>query len=346
MKNFLANFILDDAKAIPTKIDFSEIKNKKILITGASGLVGHYLTTAFSLASRAGHLPTKLFLVSKNKLPDYFSLLCKEAPVEFLQGDLTDEKFLADLPVVDYIIHAGGYAQPGKFMNNPIETLKLNILTTFKLLEKLNLNGKFLFISSSEVYSGLKNPPFREDQIGTTNTDHSRACYIEGKRGGEAIVNAYSQKGIEAKSVRLSLVYGPGTKRDDTRVLNSFIKKAVLDKRISLLDKGIANRTYIYITDAVEIMLTVLFFGKSTIYNIGGTSRMTIGALAQTIGERLNVPVDFPADSNNAVGGAPEDVSLDMSKVQKEFNKKDFVSLNEGLEKTITWQTELYLKNN
>ncbi len=40
--------------------------------------------------------------------------------------------------------------------------------------------------------------------------------------------------------------------------------------------------------------------------------------------------------------GAPDDVSLDMTKVEKEFNKTKYISLDEGLRNTIEWQKALY----
>ena len=53
------------------------------------------------------------------------------------------------------IIHAAGYGQPGKFLNYPFETFKLNTQVTEHLLGLVKKNGSFLFISSSELYSGL-----------------------------------------------------------------------------------------------------------------------------------------------------------------------------------------------
>jgi len=142
-------------------------------------------------------------------------------------------------------------------MEKSTKTLKLNTETTFYLFDKLKKNGKFLFLSTSEVYSGLANPPHKESEIGTTNTTHPRSCYIEAKRCGEAICNAHREKGVQSKSARLSLAYGPGTKPNDLRVINSFIQKALQGKR-ELLDQGEAKRTYCYKSDKTEIMETVL----------------------------------------------------------------------------------------
>ncbi|MEK7097218.1 MAG: NAD-dependent epimerase/dehydratase family protein, partial [Patescibacteria group bacterium] len=173
------------------------------------------------------------------------------------------------------------------------------------------------------------------------------SCYIEAKRCGEAICNAYRAKGVQAKSARLSLAYGPGTKQGDLRVLNSFIQKAIQGK-IEMLDYGEAKRTYCYISDAIEIMWKILLFGKEPVYNVGGFSNITIADLARKIGKYLDIPVVFPKISSDKISGAPVDVSLDMSKVKNEFGKTEYVSLDEGLERTIEWQKKLYqihLKN-
>jgi len=248
------------------------------------------------------------------------------------------------LPKADLIIHASGYAQPGKFMADPLKTIALNTAVTLKLLEKLKPKGKFLFISSSEVYSGLTHPPFKEDQVGTTNTDHPRSCYIESKRCGEAIVYAARSKGVDAKSARLSLAYGPGTKRDDKRALHSFIGRALAEKKIELLDSGDALRTYCYITDAAHMMWNILLHGTGHIYNVGGTSRTSIAKLAKLIGKILNVPVVIPRSKKQALA-APEDVRLDLTKTRKEFGKQKLVSFEDGMKKTIAWQKELHERN-
>ncbi|MFZ2620999.1 MAG: NAD-dependent epimerase/dehydratase family protein [Minisyncoccia bacterium] len=332
----LAQIIIDDAKSSIKGVDFSQLKNKNVLITGASGLVGTYLL--------AGLLKTgvKVYAVCQSKPEKYWEEISKGANATVIGGDLCDDDFVNKLPKADIIIHAGGYGQPGKFMENPLKTIKMNTAVTLKLFDKLNNSGKFLFMSTSEVYSGLSKPPFKETEIGTTNTDHPRSCYIEAKRCGEAIVSTLRSSGVDAKSVRLSLAYGPGTKKDDKRVLNSFIGRALTEKKINMMDDGSALRTYCYITDAVWMMWKILLEGKDNIYNVGGISRTTIADLAKLIGKNLKVPVNIPKSEKQALVGAPEDVSLNLDKVKNEFGKKDFVSLEVGVKKTIEWQKVLY----
>jgi UDP-glucuronate decarboxylase len=337
----LFNIIAEDAEKITKKLVLSGLQEKTILITGASGLVGTYILACLKNLSNKNNGKIKTIAVVQSDIPSYLKNFLDNEGAEIFKGDLTDYGFCQSLPQADYIIHAAGYGQPGMFMADQVKTITLNTFSTLQLFKKLRPEGKFLFISTSEVYSGLPNPPYKEEQIGTTNTTHPRSCYIEAKRCGEAICNAYRAKGVDAKSARLCLAYGPGTKQGDKRVLNSFIEKATKGK-IEMMDRGEAKRTYCYIADAVEIMLAILLHGKEPIYNVGGISKTTIAELAQRIGKYMDVPVIFPENSSGTMAGAPDDVFLDMDKVKNEFNKIEYISFDEGLKKTIDWQKELY----
>src|SRR3989344_5346427 len=268
----LAQIIIDDAKSSIQGIDFSALKNKTVLITGASGLVGTYFLAGLKYIP-VKNRPKKIYAVCQNSPEKHWKEIALSIKATIIKGDLTDDSFLDKLPEADLIIHASGYGQPGKFMIDSFKTIKLNTTVTMKLLEKLKPEGKFLFLSSSEVYSGLTKPPHKENEIGTTNTDHPRSCYIEAKRCGEAIVFAALAKNIDAKSARLSLAYGPGTKTDDKRAINGFIGRAITERKIELMDAGEALRTYCYITDATQMMWNILLHGKENIYNVGGISR-------------------------------------------------------------------------
>lgn len=339
--NPLSQIIIEDAKKVIDKVNFAILDNKSILITGASGLIGTYFVACLYNVLISKGVKFKVTLLIHSQTPDFLKPLIEKMDCAIYVGDLTDYHFHKTLPKSDFIIHAAGYGQPGKFIENPIKTIQINSSATMHLFKHLNNNGSFLFLSSSEVYSGLTNPPFKESQIGYTTTDHPRACYIEGKRIGETICNEYKKLGIDAKSARVSLVYGPGTKLYDKRVLNNFIEKALTKGKIEMQDQGLAKRTYCYVTDAVETLWNVLLFGKDNIYNVGGISKTTIAKLAQLIAEETEVPVIFPKKQSEVLG-APDDVYLDVIRIKQEFNKDDFVSLKEGIKSTIKWQKILY----
>ena len=335
------SIILNDIDRIISNTDLEFLTGKNVLVTGASGLVGSYFVQTLQALNENGNGPSRVYVSSKTGLFQ-FNI---NPTVQVLIGDLTDRFFIERLPNFDVIIHAACYAQPNKFLNDPIETLTLNTTSTIELIKKVKYGGKFLFISSSEVYSGLKSPPFSESQIGTTNTNHFRSPYIEGKRTGETIVSATKNQGrIDAKSIRLSLAYGPGTKINDARAINSFIAQAITSSRITLKDAGNAMRTYCYISDAIEMSFGILSSGPDDVYNVGGNSRITILELANLIASSTNSYIEFAKDKNSGVKGAPDDVWLDMSRTLSLVKKSEFVSLDYGIENTINWQKKHLFK--
>ncbi len=339
--NRLAELILEDARLVVDKFNHDRLEGRSVLITGASGLIGTHLMASLSfLRSQAG-LPLRVCGVVNSEPEAYFLDIATFGAVEIFRGDLVDASFVQGLPEADIVIHAAGYGQPGKFLQDPVKTIKLNTSALFGLFEKVAEGGKLLFLSTSEVYTGVPHPPYKETDIGNTNTDHPRACYIEAKRCGEAICAAYRNKGIDTKSARISLAYGPGTRAGDKRVINEFILRG-LRGEISLLDHGHARRTYCYVTDAVEMLWNIMLDGADAIYNVGGRSRISIRELALKIGGYLNVPVVFPVDTPDGLAGAPEDVYLDMTKAEREFGKSEYVDFREGLKRTIEWQRLYY----
>jgi len=334
----LKEILIKDAMKVASFLDFQDLANKSIMITGANGLIGiNFFLSLIQIATNVSGINVYPVIHSS---PSVFLLPFLDVKgVTFFRGDLTDERFIATLPNADIIIHTAGSGIPSNFLNNKLSSLKINTLTTLKLFEKLKIGGRFLFISSSDLYNGLDAVAYSEDQIGKTNTNHPRACYIEGKRTGETICNIYQELGVNAYSVRLSLTYGPGLSFYDSRVLPSFIRKA-LDGKIDLLDSGEASRTFCYISDAIELMWFVLLNGKHSLYNIGGTDNIKISDLASLIGKILNVPIHYPT-INSSIAGAPQHAYIDINRVLMESKKTKFIDLQEGLINTINWFRQL-----
>ena len=336
-----SDIIGEDAARVCDAVDLRGLQDKEILITGASGLIGTHLAACLAhLQSRGPKL--RVYAQMRSEPPPHLQRLLQSAAFEVLRLDLADFRTYPQLPRVDVVIHAAGYGQPGRFLANPGATIAINTSGTAALIQCLRgREGRFLFLSTSEVYSGLHKEALVEGDIGTTTPEHPRACYIEGKRCGEAICNAVRAQGGLVASARVALAYGPGTRKHDKRALNSFIERALCQKRIELMDAGQAVRTYCYISDTVEMLWRILLLGREGVYNVGGRSTVSILELAQLIGNKTGAVVSCPAKATE-LAGAPEEVRLDLSRVETEFGKRQYMSLDEGLEKTIAWQRELY----
>lgn len=312
-------------------INLELFRDKSILITGGTGLIGTHLLYAFREIAEQG-VKFSVAVPVHSDIPEHLKPMTSLPWLTFLnKGHYIPS---------DIIIHGATYGQPSKFIEHARETIYLNTtLTTHLLYSFLNPNGTFLFMSSSEVYSGLDMGSFMEDDIGTTDPYHPRACYIESKRCGETITNIARHAGIDAISARVSLAYGEGTRKTDKRALNEFIKEALLNKHIKLRDDGSAMRTYCYVGDTVNMLLKIISEGKKPVYNVGGVSSITIRGLAELIAIATGSRLDIGEACEN---GAPKGVSLWNFNYDMEFGPREFIPLSEGLLKTIAYQKKLY----
>lgn len=322
------------------RLDAASLAGKRVLITGASGLIGTGIVAALR-SLRVGGTDIHITAHGFSAPPDYFTDWQQQGHLHLVRSNLADPASWSSLPEADVIIHAAGYGQPGKFMEAPLHALMLNTGATGALMQKLAPGGTFLFFSSTEVYQGLDRPRLTEADIGTTAPDHPRSSYIEGKRCGEAWCHNARSLGIRAIATRLAHTYGPGTRAHDRRVINMFIEKALREGRIAMQDEGRAIRTWGYITDTVETTLNILLRGQHAVYNIGGRSTLTIRELGEQIATQCGVPLTLP-ETVQSVAGAPQHVEVDLTRAETEFAKTHYVSLEEGLRRTIDYQRHLY----
>lgn len=327
MKN---NIILNDAAEVLKKVDFNFLEGKTVLITGATGLLGtHFLATLALLKDRG----MKIKVVGA----------CHSAPADYTKELANrDEFFLVEDGLnfnTDVVIHAAGYAQPAVFTSRPAETIRINTELTQRLLNQVVPGGKFLFVSSSEVYSGLQSIATEED-IGTSTPYHNRACYIEGKRCGEAIVNAYRKVGIDAKSARLGITYGPGTRKNDQRAMSIFIRGALADNLVNMRYSGKETRTFGYVSDAVETIWNIVLHGKQSVYNVDGISYNSIAFVAEEIASITGAEFRVPLSHGEMPGSG--DVRMSTKRVREEFDKYSFTGIKEGLKKTVEWNRRFY----
>lgn len=316
-------------------VSLESFVEKDVLVSGASGNLMSYLVSFLEYGKKNGVKVGKIHLVSASGIFPKSMIISDQTRVHV--GDLTNLTFLQSLPSCDILIHAAGYAQPQKFSEVPIKTFLLNSPSTYYLSTLVRDGGKLLFLSSSEVYSGLSMSDHLEDKIGVTGPSHQRACYIQGKIGGETVVEIERKEGrIEAFSARVSLIYGPGFRLGDKRVLNTMIESALLQRKIKLLDSGSAIRTYCYIADAVKQLLAILNYGNDSTYNVGGISRTSIKELALLIAEKTSSRVEFGGDEQ-AIPGAPKEVKVNIQKVLGLTSSYSFVPLDTGIQRTLDW---------
>jgi nucleoside-diphosphate-sugar epimerase len=328
--------ISTDIDEILNNVKLDCLKAKTILITGASGMLGMYILFSLYVFNKRNNSGMRIIAVIYRDLPQHLAELKGCDFINFIQGDLSDIDFCSRLQPADVIFHAACYAQPARFMEESGKTVKLNTLTTALLLEKLLNGGSFLFFSSVGVYVGYNDKADETaDIFNLKKDDDPRECYYRSKKAGEYICNTYSlTEGKDIKIVRIVHTYGPGTRSDDKKVLNDFILKAQTGK-IQMRDRGVDLQHYTYITDMVKMLFKSFLYGKKRLYNIGNPARVSIAEVAHTVGAIMNAKVIIPSDCGP---GSQVTAFIDVSRFMNEFPDTTFVSLNEGIKRTIEWK--------
>ncbi len=325
------------------KIDLSPLRDKTVCITGANGLIGTYLIYMLHLANINKDTGINIAAVSKSPPGDHLQDIFKDRYVFFAEDLNRPDCNCFDVKA-DYIIHGATYAQPKKFIQNYLDTIHLNTTVTERLLKKAKSdNATVLFLSSSEVYGepDEKNIPTREEFPGLCSPVDIRAVYSESKRMGETLCFAYRNlEGVDAKIARISMTYGPGIGLKDERVLAHFLRQALFEKKIVMLDEGSKIRTFCYIADCVLMLLYIMLYGKDFVYNVGGKDSITIRSLAEEIclltGSALSMEIETKETMEN-IKVSPKLVKLDITKVCTEFPLPPFKPFREGLARTIEW---------
>ena len=331
-----------DCLDIIKSIDIRPFRNKKILLTGANGLLGQYIANLIYMANQEANLGCELTCVTLHDSSRFLKRILG-GKIKFKKINLAKPFKLSGN--FDYIFHAAGYGQPAKFIKNQLATIKINTNATEQLLEIAKRSrGTLVFFSSAEIYGEFPQATraLSEEFSGSCSPINTRSVYGESKRLGEPLCALFQREyGVKAKIVRLSHHYGPGISIHDTRVLGDFIRNAFLKKEIRLLSEGKEIKTFGYVADGIKMILYIAAHGQKLVYNVGGIYPITIKKLAQMVGQKIGAKVYPPVKSKNqhTVHHAGF-VKLDLSRILSEMKHFDFTSLSTGLTKTIQWNRE------
>lgn len=324
----------DIKQSLSSVLKIEELKNSRILITGATGLVCSAIVDLLVNAD----LNITVYAAGRNerKADERF-----EGKVKFLPYDAT--KTIAFDVDVDYIIHGASNASPNLYVNEPVETMQANINGMQNLLEYAHKKSvkKVIYVSSSEVYGRKESiEPFEEDQYGFIDLLNPRSSYSIAKRAAETMcVSYYAEYAVPFNVVRLGHIYGPSASRSDKRVSSDFAYKAAKGENLVLKSEGKQIRSYCYSLDCASAILSVLTSGVDCeAYNISNKdSIINIREMAAYLAEAGGVDLlfDIPSKTEAAAFNPMDNSSLDSTKLES-LGWKGIFSAGDGLGHTVS----------
>lgn len=284
---------------------------EKYLITGANGFVGSNLISA---------IPEDVFIYAigrQNKLP-------VRKNMEFISIDFSCSWDISLLPSdIDVVVHLAQSEYFRDFPDHAEDMFAVNTQSTLKLLEYARLNGikKFVYASSGGIY-GYGEEQFKEDAKYSSTGE--LGFYLGSKLCSEVITDSYTAY-MDISVLRFFFVYGESQK--ETMLIPRLVNNIRNGKPVIIHgDNGGAVFNPIYISDAVDAILSTLKLNNSHKINIGGVDRLSIKRIAEIIGDCVGIkPVfEYVADKNchNIVG--------DISKMRRLLGEPK-VSFSKGI---------------
>lgn len=167
-----------------------------------------------------------------------------------------------ELESADYIFHLAGleeYLYNKKEIN--LDSLLTNAVGTKNLLDfAKSSEGKFLLVSSIDVYQGLISPISLDNYFGTTPTEERKYSMTEAKRFAEALVwEYYTRYKTDVRIVRLPEIYGPRMNLNASGELGRLMGELLDNKNLTIFGEGTQKEYYLYITDAISGIVKSLF---------------------------------------------------------------------------------------
>lgn len=333
-----------------------KFQNHTILVTGGAGFIGSALVRYL-----IEQTPHRVINIDKLTYAGHLESLhpvSDSSRYHFEYVDICDRKEISRIfrqYQPDAVMHLAAESHVDRSIDGSAEFIRTNILGTHTLLEEAKLywnqlNGekadrfRFLHVSTDEVFGSLGQEGFFTEE---TPYD-PRSPYSASKASSDHLVRAWHHTyGFPVLITNCSNNYGPY--QFPEKLIPVVILKALQGQQIPVYGKGENIRDWLYVTDHVRALLTVLLHGKlGETYNIGGHNEKKNIDVVNTICKTLDIvrprkhgkygdQITFVKDRP----GHDFRYAIDASKIERQLGWKPQESFVSGIQKTIQW----YLDN-
>lgn len=303
----------------------------KILITGAAGFIGSHL---FTYLRDLGHEVRGI---------DNFSHPCGMYGQQAIKyGDIRYQQDLEKhIMWATKVYHLAAQIHVDKSITHVQETLDVNIMGTYNVLELCKKYGKqIVFASTSEVYGTTRG------KIDENSPTHAQSPYAVSKLACDKLCGNYHNL-YQTKVWRLRVfnTYGPWQNAGSYgAVIPIFVRQAIQDNgHLTIYGDGKQKRDFLYIDDCVKMYSVITEHGAllGDVINIGSGASISINDLGKKICKIVGVP--FRPTYLKGRPGEVRKLEADIKEARK-FGFEPTVDIDDGLDRYINWYKDKYEK--
>lgn len=314
-------------------MSFEKLNGKKVLVTGGAGFIGSELCRQLVAVGSSVVIVDNLANGKRENVEEILGDACR-----LEVKDIRDREAMASLMQgMDFVFHLACLGVRHS-IHSPVENHEVNAQASLHLLLAARAAdvGRFVYVSSSEVYGTAISVPQPED-----HPTYPMTVYGAAKLAGECYTRAFHRTyGFPTVVVRPFNAYGPRSHHegDSGEVIPKFLLRTLAGKPMVIFGDGSQTRDFTFVSDTARgILLSALAdeaIGETI--NIGSGFELPIKDLAEevkVVTGRADAQVIHEADR-------PGDVLrlyANTGKAQALFNFSPTVTLGEGLRKLLAW---------
>ncbi len=309
-------------------------KDKRVLVTGGTGLVGSHIVEALLDSGAKAIVP---YILLDNE--SYFVVNGFDKKVTLAPCDIKDRDKVFQLVStmeVDIILHLGAQAIVPTAYTNPVETLETNITGTVNILEatRHTPSVKAVVVASSDkAYGASDQLPYVEDfpLKGKHPYDCSKSCT-------DLISQMYAATyGVPVAITRFGNIFGEGD-LNFNRIIPGIFKAALTGEKLLIRSDGKMIREYVYVKDVVNgylLLAEKIEQTKGHAYNFTSEKKSSVIDLVKEVSEIIKKDVRIEI-LNIAKGEIPAQY-LSCEKAKKELSWKPSYAFRDSILRTFRW---------
>ncbi|MDY0980255.1 GDP-mannose 4,6-dehydratase [Stenotrophomonas sp. CFBP8994] len=290
----------------------------KVLVTGGGGFVGRHLLSAIA-EGRFGRLRDAVVLPSGL--------------------DVRDEEALSDFVAEqrpDAVIHLAAQSFVPRAIENPRETYDINVIGTLNLIQALDaagFNGRFLFVSSGDVYGRVDESSLPVD---ASTWPRPGNPYASSKLAAEEFCLQWSRRtGAQVLVARPFNHIGPG--QSDRFVVSSLAHQVVAIKegrQPAIIEVGDidATRDFSDVRDVVSAYAAILEQGNNQArYIVASGVERSVATILRRMLELAGVSADIRVDPSRLRASEQRRMVADPSATTQETGWRPLIELDQTL---------------